>query len=79
VGLAWHSLKNLVQGSVTETPPGVAAAWVAGVALVLKETFYQFARRQAEKLGSRLLLANAADHRADAVASLLALIRCGCC
>ncbi len=73
IGLAWHSLKNLMQGSATEIP-GVAAAWVAGIALIIKETFYQFARRQAEKLGSRLLMANAADHRADAIASLLALI-----
>jgi len=62
-----------MQGNATEIP-GVAAAWVAGIALIIKETFYHFARRQAEKLGSRLLMANAADHRADAVASLLALI-----
>ncbi len=73
VGLAWHSLTGLVRADRIETP-GIAAAWVAGIALILKETFYQFARRQAERLGSRLLLANAADHRADAVASLLALI-----
>lgn len=73
VGLAWHSLNALVAGTKQEIP-GLAAAWVAGVALVLKETFYQYARRQAERLGSRLLLANAADHRADAIASFLALL-----
>ena len=73
VGLAWHSLTGLVRADKIETP-GITAAWVAGIALIIKETFYQFARRQAERLGSRLLLANAADHRADAVASLLALV-----
>lgn len=73
VGLAWQSLAALVNGVEIKTP-GIAAAWVAGFALIIKEAFYQYARRQAERLGSRLLMANATDHRADAVASLLALI-----
>jgi cation diffusion facilitator family transporter len=73
VGLAWQSVAALADGSAT-TVPGLAAAWVAGVALLIKEGFYRYARRQAEKLGSRLLMANAMDHRADAIASLLALV-----
>jgi cation diffusion facilitator family transporter len=73
VGLAWTSVRSLMEGGEL-AQPGIAAAWVAGFALILKEGFYQYARRQAERLGSRLLLANAADHRADAIASLLALI-----
>lgn len=73
VGLAWQSLSALVSGAELATP-GLAAAWVAGAALIIKEGFYQYARRQAERLGSRLLMANATDHRADAVASLLALV-----
>lgn len=72
-GLAWHSLRSLMAGT-GDAAPGIAAAWVAGGALILKEGFYRYARRQAERLGSRLLLANAVDHRADAVASLLALV-----
>jgi cation diffusion facilitator family transporter len=72
-GLAWQSLTALVSGAELRTP-GIAAAWVAGAALIIKEGFYQYARRQAERLGSRLLMANATDHRADAVASLLALV-----
>lgn len=73
IGLAWHSFGSLVRGEASEVP-GVAAAWVAGVALLIKELFYRYARRQALRLNSRLLLANAADHRADAIASLLALV-----
>ena len=73
LGLAWQSLSVLVSGEVVKKPE-LAAAWVAGAALVIKEIFYQFARRQAERLGSRLLMANAADHRADAIASFLALV-----
>ena len=73
LGLAWQSVSALVDGTKTATP-GIAAAWVAGVALLVKEGFYRYARRQAERLGSRLLMANAMDHRADAIASLLALV-----
>ncbi|MEI7651341.1 MAG: cation diffusion facilitator family transporter [Verrucomicrobiota bacterium] len=73
LGLAWQSLSALVH-DVESEPPGLAAAWVAGAALLIKEGFYQYARRQAERLGSRLLMANATDHRADAIASLLALV-----
>jgi cation diffusion facilitator family transporter len=73
LGLAWQSLSGLVTGAVVKKPE-LAATWVAGAALVIKEIFYQFARRQAERLGSRLLMANAADHRADAIASLMALV-----
>ncbi len=73
LGLAWTSLTGLMSGSAS-TVPGLAAAWVAGVALVLKESFYHYAKRQAKRLGSSLLLASAADHRADAISSLLALV-----
>jgi cation diffusion facilitator family transporter len=73
LGLAWQSLSGLVSGEAVRKPE-LAAAWVAGAALVIKEIFYQFAHRQAERLGSCLLMANAADHRADAIASFLALV-----
>ena len=73
LGLAWQSVSALADGTTTATP-GIAAAWVAGAALLVKEGFYRYARRQAERLGSRLLMANAMDHRADAIASLLALV-----
>lgn len=73
LGLAWQSVSALAAGAAT-VAPGIAAAWVAGIALLVKEGFYRYARRQAERLGSRLLMANAMDHRADAVASLLALV-----
>lgn len=73
LGLACQSVAALADGAATATP-GIAAAWVAGIALLVKEGFYRYARRQAERLGSRLLMANAMDHRADAIASLLALV-----
>jgi cation diffusion facilitator family transporter len=73
LGLAWTSLTGLMNGTAT-TVPGIAAAWVAALSLILKESFYHYARRQAKRLGSSLLMASATDHRADAVGSFLALI-----
>ena len=49
LGLAWQSLSALVSGAEV-AQPGLAAAWVAGGALLIKEGFYQYARRQAERL-----------------------------
>lgn len=73
VGLASSSLARL-----NGAPVVVEAGWiplaVALGALVVKETFYRFASAQARRLKSRLLMANAMDHRTDSVASLMALI-----
>lgn len=73
LGLAWHSILRFTDDANT-----VSAGWlpisVAGVSLVLKEGFYRYAVRQARRLKSGLLLANAMDHRSDALASLVALI-----
>jgi len=49
VGLTWQSVLGLVDGGKLVVPRVVA--WVAGVALVVKEGFYRYARRQAERLG----------------------------
>ncbi len=75
LGLGRHSVERLLQWGEA---PGVEAGWgaigVAAAALVIKEGFYRFAIRQARRLKSGLLMANAMDHRTDAIASLLALI-----
>ncbi len=73
VGLASGSLARL-----NGAPVVVAAGWIPLIvalgALVVKETFYRYASAQARRLKSRLLMANAMDHRTDSVASLMALL-----
>lgn len=74
-GLGRHSVARLLQGEdATPVQAGWVALAVAASALVVKESFYQYAIRQARRLKSGLLMANAMDHRTDAIASLLALI-----
>lgn len=74
VTLAWDSLRRLGANEPATVTPGILPIVVAATALVVKETFYRFATRQAKRLKSRALLANAMDHRADSMASLVALI-----
>ncbi len=70
--LVWDSAHHLIQHA-TEMPH-LSALWVALLAMVVKELFYRFASKQARRLNLRVLLANAFDHRADALASLLAVV-----
>jgi cation diffusion facilitator family transporter len=70
--LIWNSAHNLREHA-TEVPDA-AALWVALFALVAKESFYRYASRQARILKLRVLAASALDHRADALASLLAVV-----
>lgn len=72
-GLAASSVRHLF-GRMEPVEPGVVPMAVAAVALVVKETLYRYATAQARRLKSRLLMANALDHRTDAIASLMALI-----
>jgi cation diffusion facilitator family transporter len=69
--LIWNSAHNLSQHA--DEVPGLAALWVALIALVAKEIFYRYASREARRLKLRVLAVSALDHRADALASLLAV------
>ena len=73
ISLAWNSIMRFAGKS-----DAVSAGWlpigVAAGALVVKELFYRYAIRQARRLKSGLLMANAMDHRSDAFASLVALV-----
>lgn len=55
------------------TVPGVAAAWTAASAILVKEWLYRYNYRLGRRLHSRSLLASAADHRSDVLSSSAAL------
>ena len=57
--------------------PGMLALWAALASILLKETIYQYTWRQARKLGSPALEANAWHHRSDALSSVGALAGIG--
>ena len=64
--LAWEAIHRL--GSVQATPPWWALG-VAGGNVVIKEILYQYNARVGRSIGSASLLANAWDHRSDALCS----------
>ena len=57
--------------------PGMLALWAAIVSILLKELTYRFTLREAHKLDSPALEANAWHHRSDALSSLGTLVGIG--
>ena len=57
--------------------PGMLALWAALVSILLKEATYRYTARQARKLDSPALEANAWHHRSDALSSIGTLVGIG--
>ncbi len=66
IWLAWEAIHRI--GSVQVTPPWWTLVVAAGN-VVVKEILYQYNARVGRKIGSASLLANAWDHRSDALCS----------
>ena len=54
--------------------PAAWTIWIAAANIVLKEALYRFSLRIGERLRSQSLVANAWDHRSDALCALAVLI-----
>lgn len=67
LGITWSAIEVLRVGS--PEAPGLAAAGAAAVTLVTKAALAVYVSRVGSALGSPTLLASAADHRADVLAS----------
>jgi len=79
VMIAWEAIEHLTD---QHPVPPVWALWIAGGNVVIKELLFHYKTRIGRRTGSAALLANAWDHRSDALCSLavligLALIRFG--
>jgi cation diffusion facilitator family transporter len=72
--VGWEAIAHLAD---QHKMPAAWTLWIAGVNAVLKELLYRFNRRMGERLGSQSLVANAWDHRSDALCSLAVLIGIG--
>ncbi len=68
--LGWEALHRFAR---IHEVPHVWTLWVAGSNVVIKEALYQYKRRVAVRTGSMALVANAWDHRSDALCSLAVL------
>jgi cation diffusion facilitator family transporter len=71
-GLAYDSLLRLL--SARFPTPGAAALVVAALSIAGKEWIFRWTRRVSERIGSRLLLANAWHSRSDALSSVAVLV-----
>lgn len=72
--LGWEALNRLTLPH--EVPP-VWTLWIAGANAVIKEGLYRYHRRVGVRTGSMAIVANAWDHRSDALCSLAVLVGLG--
>ncbi|MCH5377315.1 MAG: cation diffusion facilitator family transporter, partial [Planctomycetes bacterium] len=69
--IAWEALGRF---STEHAPPPMWTLWIAGANVVIKETLYRYKVRVGRRIQSSAIIANAWDHRSDALCSLAVLI-----
>lgn len=74
-GIGFSGLRKIVSGSVEEiTVPGVLAMAAAVLSVIVKEWMFWYTRRNAKKVNSGALMADAWHHRSDSLSSVGAFI-----
>lgn len=71
LGIGWEALQRM--GSVHAAPP-LWTLFIAGANVVIKEGLYQYHASVGRRTGSAAILANAWDHRSDAMCALAVLL-----
>ncbi len=74
LAVGWQAL---IRFSVKHDLPPVWTLWIAGANVVIKETLYRYKMRVGAVTGSAAIIANAWDHRSDALCSLAVFIGLG--
>ncbi|RMF44979.1 MAG: cation transporter [Planctomycetota bacterium] len=69
--LIWESLHRFV---MPQPSPSGWTMWIAAANLAVKESLFQYHRAVARRTGSSAILANAWDHRSDALCALAVLL-----
>jgi len=69
--IGWEAVQRL--GSVHAAPP-MWTLWIAGANVLIKESLYRYKARVGRRVGSSAVIANAWDHRSDALCSSAVLI-----
>ena len=79
IGIGYKSVTSLLYWwhGGTLAAPGMVALWAALVSVILKEMVYRYTVRNARRLDSPALEANAWHHRSDALSSLGTLVGIG--
>lgn len=69
--IGWEAIRRL--GNIHAAPP-VWTLWIAGANVLIKEALYQYKVRVGRRVGSAAVIANAWDHRSDALCSAAVLV-----
>lgn len=71
LSIGWEALQRI---TIQHDIPPVWTLWIAGVNILVKEGLYQYKVRVGQRTGSAAIVANAWDHRSDALCALAVLI-----
>jgi cation diffusion facilitator family transporter len=72
--VGWQALARL---TVKHDLPPVWTLWIASANVLVKEGLYRYKSRIGERIGSAAIIANAWDHRSDALCSLAVFVGLG--
>lgn len=72
--VGWEAIQRI---NVPHDLPPIWTLWIAGANVLIKESLYRYKVRVAKRTGSSSILANAWDHRSDALCSFAVLIGLG--
>jgi len=69
--VAWQAARSF---HVAHTLPAAWTLWIAGANAIIKEVLYRYKMAVGARTGSAAIIANAWDHRSDALCSLAVLV-----
>lgn len=69
--VGWEAIKRL---TVDHSIPPAWTLWIAAANAVIKESLFQYKMRVGRKTGSQAIIANAWDHRSDALCAVAVLV-----
>lgn len=72
--VGWEAIQRL---NIHHELPPIWTLWIAGANALIKEVLYRYKLRIGQRTGSSSVIANAWDHRSDALCSLAVLIGLG--
>ena len=72
--VGWEAVRRI---AVQHDAPPVWTLWIAGANVLIKESLYRYKVQIGQRTGSTAIMANAWDHRSDALCSFAVLIGLG--
>jgi cation diffusion facilitator family transporter len=72
--VGWEAIRRI---PILHDPPPIWTLWIAGANVLIKEGLYRYNIRVGRRIGSTAVVANALDHRSDALCSFAVVIGLG--